>query len=433
MTDLPHIETLCLHAGQQADPATGARAVPIYQTTSYVFKDTEHAANLFGLKEFGNIYTRLMNPTTDVLEKRLAAMEGGTAGLATSSGMAAIFLAIHNLAAAGDHLVASASLYGGTDTLFRFTLPRMGIEVTMIEDLTPDKVRQAIRDNTKAVYFETIGNPKGDVADMAAIAEAAHEAGLPVMVDNTFAPVLCRPGDHGVDIVLYSCTKWIGGHGTSIGGALVDMGSFDWAASGRFPDFTEPDASYHGLKYWETFGDMEGMGNIAFAIKARVQGLRNMGMCMSPFNAFQFLQGIETLPLRVRRHSENALALAEYLQADPRVAWVSYTGLPDHPTHAVARKYLQGGFGSVFTFGLEGGRAAGERFINAMRLTSHLANVGDAKTLALHPGSTTHQQLSDKEQLAAGVRPDAVRVAVGIEAIEDIVADFDQAMGKAAP
>ena len=431
MTSDWNIETTCLHAGQVPDPATGSRAVPIYQTTSFVFKDTEHAANLFALKEFGNIYTRLMNPTTDVLEKRLAAMDGGTAGLATSAGMSAIFLTIHTLAGAGDHIVSSTSLYGGTDTLFRFTLPRMGIETTLIEDITPEKVREAIRENTKAVYFETIGNPKGDVPDIAAIAEVAHAAGVPVVVDNTFAPVLCRPGDHGVDIVVYSCTKWIGGHGTSIGGALVDMGSFDWS-SGRFPDFTEPDESYHGLKYWEAFGNLEGMGNVAFALKARVQGLRNIGMCMSPFNAFMFLQGMETLPLRVVRHSENSLALAEFLDAHEAVDWVSYTGLPAHPSHELGKKYLKGGFGSVFMFGLKGGRAAGERFVNALELTSHLANVGDAKTLALHPGSTTHQQLSDEDQIAAGVLPEAIRVAVGIENADDIIADFDQAIRKAS-
>ncbi len=423
-------ETLALHAGQTPDPTTGARAVPIYQTTSFVFKDAEHAANLFALKEFGNIYTRLMNPTSDVVEKRIAALEGGTGALLTSSGMAAIFLAIHNLAGAGDHIVASSSLYGGTETCFRYTLPRMGIEVTFVDNATPETIGEAIRAETKAVYLETVGNPKGDVLDLAAIADTAHAAGVPVVVDNTFAPVLCRPIAHGADIVVHSCTKWIGGHGTSIGGVIVDGGTFDWS-SGRFPEFTTPDPSYHGLVYWDALSDVPGMGNVAYIIKARVQGMRNIGPCPSPFNAFLFLQGLETLPLRIRKQCENALALASWLQEHELVEWVVYTGLEDHPSHEQAARYLDGGFGAVLGFGIKGGREAGEAFINAVQLASHLANVGDAKTLVLHPASTSHQQMSEDAQRAAGVTPEFVRVAVGLEHIDDIKADFDQALRAA--
>ncbi len=430
-TPSQHPETLALHAGQTPDPVTGARAVPIYQTSSYVFKNAEHAANLFALKEFGNIYTRLQNPTSDVVEKRLAALEGGTGGLLTSSGMSAIFLAIHTLAEAGDHLVSSASLYGGTDTCFRYTLPKMGLNVTFVAEPTPATIQAAIRPNTKAIYLETIGNPKGDVADLAGIAAVAHAAGIPVIVDNTFAPVICRPIDHGADIVVHSCTKWIGGHGTSIGGVVIDSGRFDWSR-GRFPSFTTPDPSYHGLVYWDALKAVPGMGNVAFIIKARVQGMRNLGMCPSPFNAFLFLQGIETLPLRIRHQSANTLALAEWLARHPRVAWVNYTGLPDHPTHAMARRFLHDGFGSVLGFGIKGGRAAGARFINAVRLASHLANVGDAKTLVLHPASTSHQQMSDEDQRAAGVTPEFIRVSVGLEHIDDLRADFAQALEAAA-
>ena len=423
-------ETLALHAGQQPDPTTGARAVPIYQTTSYVFRDAEHAASLFALKEFGNIYTRLMNPTNDVVERRIAAIEGGTGALLTSSGMAAIFLSIHNIAKAGDHLVSATSLYGGTETLFRYTLPRIGIETTFLADLTPASVAQAIRPNTKALFFETIGNPKGDVPDIRELTEVAHKAGVPVIVDNTFAPILCRPFDHGADIVVHSCTKWIGGHGTSIGGVIVDSGRFDWSG-GRFPEFTSPDPSYHGLVLWDALKNVPGMGNVAYIIKARIQGMRNIGLCASPFNAFLFLQGLETLPLRISRQCENTMALAVWLKSRPEVEWVNYTGLSDHPWHAVAVRYLKGGFGAVLGFGVKGGRAAGERFINATKLASHLANVGDAKTLVLHPASTSHQQLSDEAQLAAGVRPEFVRVAVGIEHIEDIKADFTAALQAA--
>lgn len=420
-------ETLAIHAGQGPDPTTNARAVPIYQTTSYVFNDTEHAANLFALKEFGNIYTRLMNPTSDVVEKRIAALEGGTGALLTSSGMAAIFLTIHTIAQKGDHIVSSTSLYGGTETLFRYTLPRIGIDTTFVEDPTPDSIAQAITPQTKAVYIETIGNPKNDVPDIKGIADVAHAQGIPVVIDNTFAPVLCRPIDHGADIVIHSCTKWIGGHGTSIGGVIVDSGKFDWS-TGRFPDFNTPDDSYHGLVFWDALKDVPGMGNVAFILKARVQGMRNIGMSPSPFNAFLFLQGLETLPLRIREQSKNTLKLAQWLQKQPQVEWVNYTGLPEHPYYAIAKKYLNGGFGAVLGFGVKGGKKAGEKFINSVKLASHLANVGDAKTLVLHPSSTSHQQLSEEAQRKAGVTPEFVRVSVGLENIDDITADFAQAL-----
>jgi len=423
-------ETLALHAGQSPDPATGARAVPIYQTTSYVFNSTEHAANLFALKEFGNIYTRLMNPTTDVVEKRIAALEGGVGGLATSSGMAAIFLSIHTIAAAGDHVVVSSSLYGGTDTLFRYTLPKMGIEVTFIDDITPEKVQAAIQPNTKVIYFETIGNPKGDVPDLAGIAEVARASNIATIVDNTFAPVLCRPIEHGIDIVVHSCTKWIGGHGTTIGGVIVDSGKFNWG-SGRYPGFTEPDGAYHGLVYWDALQAVPGMGNVAFIIKARVDGMRNLGLCPSPFNSFLLLQGLETLPLRIRQQSANTLALAEWLQKQNGVEWVTFTGLKDHPHHAIATRYFKGGYGAVLGFGIKGGAAAGAKFIDSVKLASHLANVGDAKTLVLHPASTSHQQMSAEAQLASGVTPEFIRVAVGLENLEDIQADFAQALAAA--
>jgi len=429
MKNLPiwNFETQAIHAGQESDSTTGARAVPIYQTTSYVFRDTEHAGNLFDLKEFGNIYTRLMNPTTDVWEKRVAALEGGTGALGTSSGMAAIFLSIHNIARSGDHIVSSASLYGGTETLFRYTLKDIGIETTFVSDPNAEGIAAAIRANTKAVYLETIGNPRGDVPDIADIAWVAHEHGVPLIVDNTFAPILCQPLKHGADVVVHSCTKWIGGHGTSIGGIIIDGGSFDWS-NGKFPAFTEPDDSYHGLKYWETFGDFPGMGNIAFIIRARVQGMRNIGLCPSPFNSFLFLQGLETLPLRIEKHCRNALALAEHLKEHPQVEWVQYTGLKEHSTYSLAGKYLKGGFGAVLGFGIKGGKAAGEKFINSVKLCSHLANVGDVKTLVLHPASTSHRQMSEKAQRSAGVTPEFVRVAVGIENISDIIADIDQAL-----
>lgn len=421
------VETLALHAGQIPDPVTGARAVPIYQTTSYVFKSTDHAARLFALQEFGNIYSRLMNPTNDVAEKRLAAIEGGTGALLTSSGMAAIFLAIHNIAGAGDHLISSASLYGGTDTLFRYTFPRIGLDVTFIEDITPEKVSAAIRPNTKTVFVETIGNPRGDVPDFEGIATTAHEAGIPLMVDNTFAPILCRPFDYGADIVVHSCTKWIGGHGTAIGGVIIDSGKFDWSC-GRFPEFTTPDPSYHGIIFWDAFRNVPGVGNIAYIVKARVQGMRNIGLCASPFNAFLFLQGIETLPFRIRQQSSNALELALWLKADRRVSSVTYPGLPDHSWYNMACKYLRGGFGAVLGFTVKGGKSAAEKFINSLQLASHLANVGDAKTLVLHPASTSHQQMTEEAQKASGVSSDFVRVAVGLENIDDIKADLDQAL-----
>jgi O-acetylhomoserine (thiol)-lyase len=430
MIETRNPETIALHAGQAPDPATGARAVPIYQTTSYVFRDSDHAARLFGLQEFGNIYTRLMNPTSDVAEKRIAALEGGTGALLTSSGMAAIFLAIHNIAEAGGHIVSSASLYGGTETLFLHTLPKLGVQTAFVADPDAAKIRAAIRPNTKLVFLETIGNPRGDVPDLAAIAAAAHACGVPVVVDNTFAPVLCRPIEHGVDIVVHSCTKWIGGHGTAIGGVIVDGGRFDWS-SGRFPGFTTPDPSYHGLVFWDALKNVPGMGNVAYILKARVQGMRNIGLCASPFNAFLFLQGLETLPLRIAQQSANCLALAQWLQRRPEVEWVNYPGLPGHPHHAMAAKYLKGGFGAVLGFGIRGGREAGRRFIDSVKLASHLANVGDAKTLVLHPASTSHQQLSEEAQRAAGVTPEFVRVAVGLEHIEDIRADFEQALTAA--
>ena len=423
----PGPSTISLHAGQNADPSTGSRAVPIYQTSSYVFKSSEHAANLFALKEPGNIYTRLMNPTTDVLEKRIAALDGGSGALAASSGMAAIFLAITNIAKAGDHIISSASLYGGTQTLFAYTLPRFGIEVSFLEDFSPGAIKKSIRPNTKLVYGETIGNPKGDVPDFDAISKTAHDAGLPLFIDNTFAPLICRPFDHGVDVIIYSCTKWIGGHGTSIGGMIVDSGRFDWS-QGRFPEFTTPDSSYHGIVYWDALKNVPDLGNVAFISKARVQGMRNIGPCPSPMNSFLLLQGVETLPLRMKAHCANALALAEHLKKHPLVSWVNYVGLPEHPCHNTASKYLKGGYGSVFGFGIKGGTAAAIKFIDSVKLASHLANVGDAKTLVIHPASTTHQQMDESAQLASGVTADFIRVSVGIEDINDIIADFAQAL-----
>ncbi|MCP4711648.1 MAG: O-acetylhomoserine aminocarboxypropyltransferase/cysteine synthase [Planctomycetes bacterium] len=422
-------DTLAIHAGQAPDPATGARAVPIYQTASYLFESTEHAGNLFDLKAFGNIYSRLMNPTTDVWEKRLAALEGGTGALGTSSGMAAIFLTIHNLAKVGDHIVSQSALYGGTDTFFRHTLPQIGIECTFVDTPTPDNIAAAIKENTKAVYIESIANPSGDVPDISGIAEVAHARGVPVIIDNTFSPIICQPIAFGADIVIHSCTKWIGGHGTSIGGIIVDGGTFDWS-NGKFPGFTEPDQSYHGMVYWDTFGNFGEMGNIAFIIKARVQGMRNIGCCPSPFNAFLFLQGLETLPVRFDKHCQNALELANFLQQHDQVENVIYTGLPEHPTYTHAQKYLDGGFGAVLGFEVKGGKAAGEKFIHSVKLCSHLANVGDAKTLVLHPASTSHRQMSEPEQRAAGVTPEFIRVAVGIENIQDIKTDIDQALRK---
>jgi O-acetylhomoserine (thiol)-lyase len=418
------IETLALHAGQSPDGETLSRAVPVYQTSSYCFENTGHAADLFALKRFGNIYTRLMNPTTDVLEKRLAAMEGGVGGLCFSSGMAAITAAVLNITRAGQHVVSSGSLYGGTVTLFSQTLPKMGIEVSFVEPREPANFASAIRDNTRLVYIETIGNPRNDVLQYDRVVKTAHDAGIPVICDNTTAtPVLFRPIEHGIDIVVHSCTKFIGGHGTSIGGAIVDSGRFDWT-NGRFGELTEPDPSYHGVRYVESFGEA------AYIIKARTQLLRDTGGCMSPFNAFLFLQGLETLHLRMPRHCENALALARWLEGRPDVNWVNYPGLESHPDHKLASRYLPRGQGAILGFGIKGGLEAGTRFINSVRLASHLANIGDSKTLVIHPASTTHQQLSKAEQEAAGVTEDYVRVSVGTEHIDDIIADFRQALEK---
>jgi O-acetylhomoserine (thiol)-lyase len=425
-------ETLQVHAGQQPAPGTNARAVPIYQTTSYTFDDADHGARLFALQQFGNIYTRIMNPTTDVFEQRIAALEGGVAAVATASGQAAQFLAISTIAGAGDNIVSSSSLYGGTYNQFKVALPRLGIQVKFVDGDEPDAFYRAIDERTKAVYVETIGNPRFNVPDFEALAAVAHEHGIPLIVDNTFgaAGFLARPIDFGADIVVASATKWIGGHGTSIGGIIVDAGRFDWG-SGKFPAFTEPAPGYHGLNFWETFGPKSPFGNIAFAIRTRVEGLRDFGPSLSPFNAFLLLQGVETLSLRVQRHADNALALARWLATREAVNWVSYPGLASHPSHERARKYLRHGFGGVLTFGIKGGPDAGKRFINSVRLASHLANVGDAKTLVIHPASTTHQQLSEAEQRSAGVTPDLVRVSVGIEHIDDIQADFEAAFAAA--
>lgn len=418
-------ETLQVHAGQEPDPVTNSRAVPIYQTTSYVFDSAEHGANLFALKEFGNIYTRLMNPTTDVLEKRLAALEGGKAALVLASGHSAQFIALNNFCRAGDSIVSSSFLYGGTYNQFKVSLPRLGINVRFAENLEPETFEGLIDKTTKAIYLESIGNPAFHVPDFEAIAKVAHENGIPLVVDNTFgcAGYLCRPVDHGADIVVGSATKWVGGHGTSMGGFIVDAGSFDWS-SGKFPDFTEPSPGYHGLKFYETFGDL------AFIIRARVEGLRDFGPVASPFNSFMLLQGLETLSLRAQRHADNTMALALWLQEHPAVSWVNYPGLSSHATHENAKKYLENGFGCVLTFGVKKGYEGAVRFIDSVELASHLANVGDAKTLVIHPASTTHQQLSEEEQAAAGVGRDMIRVSVGIEHIEDIKADFEHAFSR---
>ena len=427
-------ETLQVHAGQQPAPGTNARAVPIYQTTSYTFNDSDHGARLFALQEFGNVYTRIMNPTTDVFEQRVAALEGGVAALATASGQAAQFLAISTLAQAGENIVSTSYLYGGTYNQFKVALPRLGIDVRIVDGDGADAFAKAIDGKTKALYVESIGNPRFNVPDLEALAKLAHEHKIPLIVDNTFgcAGYLCRPIDHGADIVVASATKWIGGHGTSIGGVIVDSGKFDWA-SGNFPIFTEPSPGYHGLNFTEPFGVNGPFGNIAFIIRARVEGLRDFGPALSPFNSFLFLQGLETLSLRVERHNTNAFELAHWLKAHPSVTWVSYTGLEEHPSYELAKKYLRnGGFGSVLSFGIKGGREAGRRFIDSVKLASHLANLGDAKTLVIHPATTTHQQLSDEEQRLSGVTPDLVRIAVGIEHIDDIKEDLDQAFAKAA-
>jgi len=427
-------DTLALHAGQVPDPTTNSRAVPIYQTTSYVFNDADHAANLFSLKEFGNIYTRLMNPTTDVLEKRIAALEGGIGGLATASGQAAETLAILNILNAGDHIVSSAALYGGTYNLFHYTLPKLGIETTFVDPDDIDAFAKAIRPNTRLVYAETVGNPLLNVLDIEKVAGVAHAHGLPLMVDNTTpSPALVNPIQYGADVVVHSATKFIGGHGTSIGGLIIDSGKFDWAASGKFPAFTEPDPSYHGLVL---AGLPEPLRSMAFILKARLQGLRDMGASMSPFNAFLFLQGLETLHVRMERHCANALKVATFLAEHPKVSWVNYPGLPSHGSHGLAQKYLrkdvQGRtqYGALLGFGVKGGADAGRALINNVNLFSLLANLGDAKSLIIHPASTTHQQLTEAEQAATGVTPDYVRLSVGIEDPADIIEDLDQALGK---
>ncbi len=424
-------ETLQVHAGQEPAPGTNARAVPIYQSTSFTFDDTAHGARLFALQEFGNIYSRIMNPTTDVFEKRIAALEGGVAALATSSGQAAQLLALTTLAEAGDNIVSTSFLYGGTYNQFKVSFPRLGIETRFVEGDDPAAFEAKIDSRTKAIYVETIGNPRFNVPDFEAIAAIAKTHGIPFVVDNTFgaAGYLARPIDHGADIVVQSATKWIGGHGTSVGGVIVDAGTFDWG-NGRFPTFTTPAPGYHGLNFYETFGPKSPFGNIAFIIRARVEGLRDLGPSLSPFNSFLFLQGLETLSLRVQRHADNALELARWLKQQPDVTWVSYPGLEEHPYHLRASKYLRNGFGGVLAFGIAGGLEAGRAFIESLELASHLANVGDAKTLVIHPSSTTHQQLTDDEQRASGVTPDLIRVSVGIEHIDDIKHDFERAFSR---
>ena len=419
-------ETLQLHAGQQIDPTTKSRAVPIYQTTSYAFDNAEHAANLFGLKQFGNIYTRIMNPTTDVLEQRIASLEGGVAALATSSGQAAQFLTVNSLLEQGDHMVSASTLYGGTYTQFDVSFRRMGYDTTFVDPDKPENFKNAITPKTKLLFCETISNPRGNVADIEAIAKIAHDANIPLVVDNTFAsPYLCRPIDYGADIVVHSLTKFMGGHGNSIGGVIVDSGKFDWS-KGNFPMLTKPSPAYHGLVFWDV------LGPIAFIIRARVEGLRDLGPCISPFNSFLILQGIETLGMRMDRHVANSLAVAKHLEAHKRVKWVKYPSLPSSPYNKMAKKYLPKGAGAVFSFGIEGGIEAGTRFVDSLKLFSHLANVGDARSLVIQPAATTHQQLSPEQQKAAGVEPDMVRISVGIEDLEDILWDLDQALAASA-
>ncbi len=427
------IGTRTLHAGQKADPTTGACAVPIYQTTSYQFRDTEHAANLFGLKELGNIYTRIMNPTTDVLEQRLAALEGGTGALAHSSGQAAITATILNIAGAGDHIVSVAQLYGGTYNLFHYTLPKLGIQVSFVDGDDPENFRKALKPNTKAFYGEGLGNPRLNIFPFAEVGKIAKEAGVPLIIDNTaLSPYLNRPLEHGANIVVHSATKHIGGHGTSIGGIVIDGGNFDWGR-GRFPGFTEPDMSYHGLPHWEAFKAFAPAGgvNIAFIMKMRLQFLRDVGSCLSPFNAFLLLQGLETLHLRMERHCANALKVAQFLESHPKVKWVNYPGLKSSKYHELAKKYLTNGYGALVGFGVKSGLEGGTKFINALKLHSHVANIGDARSLAIHPASTTHSQLTAEERQSAGVTDDYVRLSVGIEDVEDIIADIEQALAKA--
>jgi len=427
----PGLSTTALHAGQESpDPATGARAVPIYQTTSFVFKDTEHAANLFALKEFGNIYSRIMNPTQDAFERRIAAIENGSGALAVSSGQAAETMAMLAITQVGDEIVSANNLYGGTYELFHYTFPKLGRTVKFVDSTKLDEFRKAITPKTRAVYAESVGNPKLDVPDFEAIGKVAHDAGVPFVVDNTVGVGLVRPLDFGADILTTSATKYIGGHGTSIGGVIVDGGKFNYG-NGKFPEFTDPDPTYHGLKIWDTFGNFPGLGNVAFIIKVRVQLLRDIGACMSPFNAFLFLQGLETLPLRQQRHSDNAYRVAHHLRSHPAVAWVNYPGLEDHPSNALARKYFGSYYGGLVGFGIKGGLEAGRKFINSVKLFSHLANIGDSKSLVIHPASTTHSQLTPEEQAETGVTPDYIRLSIGIEDFEDIRDDLDQAL-KAA-
>ena len=426
------LDTIALHGGQQPDPTTGSRAVPVYQTSSYVFDSADHAANLFALKEFGNIYTRLMNPTTDVLEKRLAELHGGTGALAVASGMAAITLAVLNIAQSGQNIVSTSYLYGGTHTLFNYTLYKLGIEARFVDSTNPANVEAAIDDNTRLVYIESMGNPKNNVDDYPAIAKIAHDNGIPLIIDNTVAPPpLFNPFDVGADVAVYSLTKMIGGHGTSIGGAIVDSGKFNWD-NGKFPEITEPDPSYHGISYWDAFGLHEKavVPGIAYIIKARFQLLRDIGPSLSPFNSFLFLQGLETLPLRARAHSANALEVAKWLEKHPAVSWVNYAGLESHADHARAKKYFPQGQGAIIGFGVKGGIEAGEKLINSVKMISHLANILDAKTLIIHPASTTHQQLTSEQRLSSGVTDDFVRLSVGLENVEDITADLDQALLK---
>jgi O-acetylhomoserine (thiol)-lyase len=422
-------ETIALHAGWSSDPATGSLAVPIYQTTSYQFRDADHAAALFGLAELGNIYTRLMNPTTDVLEKRIATLEGGSGALAVASGQAAITYALLNITQVGDEIVAANNLYGGTYTLLHYTFAKLGRKVIFVDSEDPEAFRRAITPRTRAVYAETLGNPKLDVPNFRKIADIAHEAGIAFVVDNTSAVGLVKPIEHGVDVVVHSATKFVGGHGNSIGGLIVDSGKFNWG-NGNYPEFSEPDPSYHGLVYWDVFKDFAGLGNVAFIFKIRLSLLRDLGAALSPFNAFLLLQGLETLPLRVRQHSENALAVARHLKNHPKVAWVNYPGLPEHPSHAQAAAYLKGGFGALLGVGVKGGVEEGKKVINALKLFSHVANIGDSKSLVIHPASTTHQQLTAEEQVAAGVTPDYIRLSIGIENIEDIIEDLDQALAQ---
>jgi O-acetylhomoserine (thiol)-lyase len=424
------ISTKSIHAGQRPDPTTGSRAVPLYQTTSYVFRSTEHAANLFALKEFGNIYTRIMNPTTDVFEQRIAALEGGTGALGVASGQSAISYALLAITRLGDEIVAGNNLYGGTYQLFHYTFPKLGRTVRFVDSRKPEAFRKAITDKTRAVYIETVGNPKLDVPDFEAIAKIAHAAGIPLIVDNTVGIGLVRPFEHGADLIVSSATKYIGGHGTSIGGVIVDSGKFQWN-NGKFPEFTEPDPSYHGLVYWDALSNVPGMGNVAFILKVRVTLLRDLGAALSPFNSWQFLQGLETLPLRQKRHSENALAIAQWLLTHPKVAWVTYPGLPGDPNHSAASKYFKAGYGGLVGFGIRGGLEAGRKFIESLQLLSHLANIGDAKSLVIHPASTTHQQLTAAEQAETGVTADYIRLSIGLEDVEDIRADIEQALQKA--